>query len=272
MRGTSRGSLAAAKERLAAALSGDTSAAATALGNELFSVVGLLDREAAVRRTLSDPTVPGSLRAGLATSLLSGRVSAAALEQITGLSKERWSEPGDLTDATEQLAVLAICAAADRDGVLDEVEDELFRFSRIVSGNPDLRYSLANQFVPPAARESIITDLLDGKVAAPSLRLISQAAGYPRGRSVDASLEEFAGLAADLRQRLIAEVHVVAELTTPQRSRLVAALSAAYGHDVHLNVVIDPELIGGMTVRVGDELIQGSAESRLAAVRRNLAA
>jgi F-type H+-transporting ATPase subunit delta len=272
MRGASRASLAAAKERLAAALSGSTSAAAASLGDELFSITGLLDREPAVRRNLSDPTIGGSLRAGLARTLLSGRVSDAALGQFTGLATERWSEPGDLTDATEQLAVLAICAGADTDGVLDEVEDDLFRFGRIVGGNPDLRYALANQFVPAQARRGIVTDLLDGKVSEPSLRLISQAAANPRGRSVDASLEEYAGLAADLRQRLVAEVHVVAPLTTAQRSRLAAALSATYGHDIHLNVVLDPEVIGGMTVRIGDELINGSVESRVAGIRRNLAA
>jgi F-type H+-transporting ATPase subunit delta len=272
MRGASRASLAAAKERLAAALPGDTSAQAASLGEELFAITGLLDHESAVRRSLSDPTIEGSFRAGLARDLLSGRVSDPALDQLTGLAAERWSEPGDLVDAAEQLGVLAICAGADTDGVLDEVEDELFRFGRIVGGNPGLRYALGNQFVPAEGRRRIVTDLLDGKVAAPSLRLISQAAAYPRGRSVDLSLEEYAGLAADLRQRLVAQVHVVAGLTTEQRSRLVAALSTAYGHDVHLNVVIDPEVIGGMTVRIGDELINGSIESRLALARRDVAA
>ena len=272
MRGASRASLAAAKERLTAALSEDTSAEAAGLGDELFAIVGLLDREPAVRRNLSDPTIGGSFRAGLSRDLLAHRVSGKALDQFTGLAEARWSEPADLVDAAEQLAVLAICAWADSDGLLDEVEDELFRFARIVGGNPDLRYALSNQFVPAEARRGIVTDLLDGKVAGPTLRLISQAAAYPRGRTVDNNLEEYAGLAADLRQRLVAEVHVVAELTTQQRSRLVAALSAAYGHDVHLNVVIDPELVGGMTVRIGDELINGSVESRLAAVRRDLAA
>ena len=272
MRGSSRASLAAVKERLAASLSGRPEAEAESLGDELFAIAGLFDREPSVRRNLSDPTIDKSFRAGLVRALLGSRISGLALEQLIGLVEERWSEPGDLVDATEQLAVLAICAGADTDGVLDEVEDELFRFGRIVGGNPDLRYALANQFVPAEARRGIVADLIDGKVAAPTLRLVSQAAAYPRGRSLDSSLEEYAGLAADLRQRLVAEVHVAAELTARQRSRLVAALSATYGHDVHLNVVLDPEVIGGMTVLIGDDLINGSVESRLAAVRRNLAA
>jgi F-type H+-transporting ATPase subunit delta len=272
MRGVSRASLAAAKERLAAAMSGSTQAEAASLGDELFAVVGLLDHEPALRRNLADSSIEGSFRAGLAESVFSGKISATALAQVAGLATDRWSEPADLVDATEQLAVLAICGAADIDGQLDEVEDQLFRFSRIVGGDPGLRYSLSNQFVPAQARRSLVADLLDGKVTEQALRLISQAVAEPRGRGVDANLESYAALAAALRQRLIAEVHVAAELTSRQRSRLVATLSEAYGHDVHLNVVIDPELIGGMSVRIGDELINGSVESRLADVRRDLVA
>ncbi len=272
MRGASRASLAAAKERLAAALAEGTAAAAASVGDELFAVVQLLDHETALRRTLSDPSIDGSARAGLAESVLTGKVSAAVVSQVAGLAGNRWSEPADLVDAAEELAVLAICTGADKDGKLDEIEDELFRFGRIVGGDPGLRYALSNQFVPPAGRRGIVTDLLAGKVADPTLRLVSQVAAAPRGRSVDASLEKYAGLAAGLRQRLVAEVHVAAELTSAQRARLAAALSATYGHDVHLNVVLDPELIGGMSVRIGDELINASVESRLAAVRRDLAA
>jgi F-type H+-transporting ATPase subunit delta len=272
MRGTSRASLAAAKERLAAALAGSSAEQATRTGEELFAVVTLLDSQSALRRNLSDASIDGSARAGLARSLLADRLSATTVDQVSALVADRWSEPGDLVDATEDLAVLAVCVAADSSGQLDEVEDELFRFGRIVGADPRLRYALSNQFVSAAGRRSLVGDLLSGKVAAPTLLLVSQVAAAPRGRSVDASLEAYASLAAALRERLVAEVHVVSELTERQRSRLVATLSATYGHDVHLNVVIDPELIGGMSVRIGDELISGSVESRIAEVKRNLAA
>lgn len=272
MRGASRASLAVAKDRLAAALADASGGQAATVGDELFAVAGLLDREPALRRNLSDPAIAAAARAGLAESLLTGKISATSLAQATGIAADRWSEPRDLANAAEELAVLAICTGADRDGALDELEDQLFRFGRIVGGNPALRYALSNLFVPADARRSLVTDLLSGKVTEASLRLIGQAAAQPRGRSVDASLESYAGLAAALRQRLVAEVHVVVELTSEQRSRLVATLSAAYGHDVHLNVVLDPELIGGMSVRIGDELVNGSALSRLAELRRSMAA
>lgn len=272
MRGASRASLRAAKEGLSAALAGGTAAQANQLGAELFAVAGLLDSEPGLRRSLSDPSRDRAARTGLAQALLAGKISAGTLDQVSDLVAGRWSEPGDLADAAEELAVLAIAEAADCDGQLDDLEDQLFRFGRIVQGNPDLRAALSNQFVPAEGRREVVTELVAGKVSDPAMRLITQAAGYPRGRSLDAALEAYAGLAAELRQRLVAEVHVAVPLTDDQRTRLTAALVAAYGHDVHLNVVLDPEVLGGLSVRIGDELINGSVASRLAELRRDLAA
>jgi F-type H+-transporting ATPase subunit delta len=273
MRGTSRASLAAAKRRLAAALGdGEGPLQASALGDELFAVTALLDSEPALRRALSDPSRDGAARAGLAESVLRGKLSEIALDQLTSLVADRWSEASDLADACEQLAVFAFAVSADRAGQLDETEDELFRFGRIAAGNPDLRSALSNWFAPVAARTELVSTLRTGKVSAAALRLITQAAAQPRGRSLDASLEQYARLAAQLREQLLAVVRVAAPLSAERRARLAAALSAAYGHDVHLNVVLDPEVIGGLSVRIGDQLINGSVAARLAELRRGLAA
>jgi F-type H+-transporting ATPase subunit delta len=267
MRGASRASLAEAKEQLAG-LGEDVSR----VGDELFAVTTLLDREAALRRLLSDPARGAAARRALTAELLRGRVSEQTLELVTGLAGARWSEPGDLADAAEQLAVLAVAETADAAGTLDELEDELFRFGRVVNAEPELRAILANPFVDAERKRELIGSLLVGKVTPQALRLISQASVYPRGRSLDASLAEYGRLAAERRERVVAEVHVAVGLTADQRRRLAAALAAAYGHDVHLNVVLDPQVIGGMTVRVGDELIDGSMAGRLAGLRRGLVA
>ena len=272
MRGTSRESLRAAKERMDAALPGGTAAQWNQLGDDLFAVTRLLDGEPALRRALSDPSRDAQARTGLAAALLGGTISAAALAQLAGLVSARWSAPSDLADAAEELAVIAIAKAADAGGELDDTEDELFRFGRIVQANPGLRAALSNQFAPAEGRQAVVTDLLAGKVAGPALRLITQAAGHPRGRSLDASLESYARLAAELRERLVAEVRVAAPLTDAQRGHLAAALATANGRDVHLNIVLDPEVVGGMSVRIGDELINGTAVGRLADLRRRLTA
>jgi F-type H+-transporting ATPase subunit delta len=272
MRGASRASLSAAKERLASALAGGDAAQATQIGDDLFAVAGLLDGEPGLRRSLSDPSRDRAARTGLAEALLAGKVAEPSLELVKVLVGARWSEAGDLADAAEELAVLAIAEAADCEGKLDDLEDDLFRFGRIVQANPDLRSALSNQFVPAEGRRNVVTQLVAGKVIEPALRLITQAAAHPRGRSLDAALEAYANLAAELRERLVAEVHVAVPLTDDQRGRLAAALVAAYGHDVHLNVVLDPEVLGGLSVQIGDELINGSVASRLAELRRDLAA
>jgi F-type H+-transporting ATPase subunit delta len=95
---------------------------------------------------------------------------------------------------------------------------------------------------------------------------------HPRGRSLTVALDLCAGIAARHRQQLVALVRTAVDLSAGQRRRLAQALTASYGHDVHLDVVVDPSVVGGISVQIGDELIDGTAASRLAAVRRKLAA
>jgi F-type H+-transporting ATPase subunit delta len=269
VRGVSRTSLAQVEELLEPLTA--SAQAADALGQELFEVTGLLASQPVLRRALTDPSREPETRAGLATAILRGKVSDAALGLVVAAAQARWSAPGDLTNALEQLAVQAIVAAAEHEGRLDDLEDELFRFGRIVASNPPLRMALSNPFGSAEAKTSLLTDLLGSKVSPEAERLITQAAVNPLGRSLDVSLEEYAGLAAARRERLVAEVHVAVALSAEQRGRLAAALADAYGHQVHLNMVLDPRVAGGMTVRVGDELIDGSVATRLAEARRRLA-
>lgn len=270
MRGASRASLSEARDRLVRAVA--ERGAAAALSDELFAIVTLLDAQPSLRRALTDPTRPADARTGLARSLLEGKVSPATLDLVSSLAGARWSEPGDLATATEQLAVLAAAAAAGEAGQLDEVEDELFRFGQLVAANPALRSALSSPTAPAELKRRLLDTLLDGKVSSTSLRLITQAAVHPRGRSLDASLTEYARLVAEWRQRLIAVVRVAVPLSERERDRLAAALAAAFGHGIHLDVLLDPDVLGGISVRIGDEFIDGSVASRLATLRRQLAA
>jgi F-type H+-transporting ATPase subunit delta len=269
MRGASRGSFIMAREQLTAALADQSTAAA--LGEDLFAVTHLLDQEPGVRRALTDATSPLAARTGLARRLLEGRVSGPTLDLVTGMADSRWSSPRDLADAAGELAVLATAAAAEHDGQLDDLEDELFRFSRILSAEPALRSALEDQGLPDEGKRGLLDTLLADKVSPAALRLIIQAVIYPRGRNLETTLDEYGRLAAAWRQRLIAVVRVAAGLTEDERGRLAAALSHTYGHDVHLNVVIDPGVMGGISVQIGDEVIDGSVASRLAQLRQRLA-
>jgi F-type H+-transporting ATPase subunit delta len=270
MRGVSRGSLTAAKDRLATMAAG--SARPGQLGAELFSVVGLLDSEPPLRRALADSSSARDARAGLVAGLLGSRLSADTVELVSSVATSPWSSPADLADAVEQLAVLAVVTEADEAGRLDELEDELFRFARVLGTQPELRAALGNPFAPADAKRRLVDSLLAGKATPQTVELVTQAALQPRGRSLDWQLEEYARLAAEHRERLVAEVRVATELSGAQRGRLVTLLSRAYGHDVHLNLVLDTQVIGGMIVRIGGEQIDASVASRLAEARRGLTA
>jgi F-type H+-transporting ATPase subunit delta len=270
MRGASRVAFAEARDRLSDVVR-DADVAAT-VGDELFAVVGLLDSEPGLRRSLADYTSPREARTGLARGLLGERVSAATLDVVEGLAGARWSVPRDLADTAEELAVFATAAAAGGARNLDDVEDELFRFSRIASGEPELLAAMADQRLPDEQKRGLLDELLADKVTPASLRLITQAVLHPRGRNLEANLADYARLVAEWRQRLIAVVRVATELSGRQRQRLTRALSAIYGQGIQLNVVIDPQVVGGVSVQIGDELIDGTLSSRLAALRRHWAA
>jgi F-type H+-transporting ATPase subunit delta len=268
MRGASRVAYGELREQLAAAVTGPVVAQRT--GDELFAVVRLLDSEHGLRRALADPTKPSPEKAAVARQLLHGKVSGRTEDLVADAVAARWATSGDLADAIEQLAIEALTMAAQFGGTLDDLEDDLFRFGRLVSGQPGLREALIGP-AGPAAKQSLLENLLSGKVAGPALALITQVLTHPRGRSPQAALDLCADIAARRREQLIAVVRVATELTAEQRGRLRENLASAYGQGIHINVVHDPAVIGGISVQIGDELIDGTAASRLAAVRRRLA-
>jgi len=270
MRGVSRASFAALTDGLAD--EGVTSAAvATKLGQELFAVVGLLDTEHGLRRALADPGKPAAEKGAITSALLRGKVVRRTEDLVVAAAESHWASPGDMVDALEQLAVEAMVFAAQADDGLDDLEDELFRFSRVISANPDLRAALADPSVPEELKRQLLGTLLDGKVTAVALALINQMVAHPRGRPLNLALDLCATIAARRREQLIAVVRSAIELSVAQRRRLAEALAGVYGHKVHLNVVLDPSVLGGISVQIGDELIDGTAVTRLAEVRRKLA-
>ena len=247
-----------------------TSLAAT-VGDELFAVLHLLDSEPGLRRALADPSKPADEKGAIVVALLHGKVTPATEELVAATVRAQWAGPADMTDALEQLAVEAFAIAAEESGQLDDLEDELFRFSRVVASEPELRAALTEPALPDAGKQGLINALLADKVTPVTLRLITEMSLHPRGRPLLVSLDMCTRIAAERRQRLIAVVRTATDLSAEQRRRLADALAGIYGHEVYVNIVIDPEVMGGMTIQVGDELIDASVASRLAAVRRKLA-
>jgi F-type H+-transporting ATPase subunit delta len=270
MNGASREALAAARERLDA-LTDSTSVDAAQLADELAAVTALLDREASLRRVLTDPAQPGEAKAELVRRVLGAQVTGPTLDLVSGTVRSRWSQPRDLVDALEELANVADLTAAEKADALDDVEDELFRFSRIVSSNTELRAALTDRAVGASAKIELLHRLLGGRANVTTERLVTRLVTAPRGRSLEAGLESLSKLAAARRDRMVAVVTSAVPLSDAQKRRLGAALAKLYGRRMHLNLDVDPEVLGGIQVTVGDEIINGSIADRLEDARRRMA-
>jgi F-type H+-transporting ATPase subunit delta len=270
MRGSSRASLASAEERLEALL-GAPYADRTAIADGLFAVAALLDQNVTLRRALTDPSQEGEAKAGLANRLLEGKLPGGVVDLVAGLARSRWAQARDLADACEQLAVTALMAAAEAEGRLDRVEDELFRFGRVVNADPQLRSALADRRGSVERRTQLLHQLLADKVAPETLRLARQAVLAARGLNLEAALTHYGQLAARRREQLVAHVLVALPLEEAQRDRLTAALRQMYGRPVHLNVDVNPDVLGGIRVEIGDEVLDGTVGRRLDDARRRLA-
>jgi F-type H+-transporting ATPase subunit delta len=204
-------------------------------------------------------------------ALLGDRVMPETAQVLDAVVRQSWSVSTDAVDTIDELAAQALFTVAERRDELDDVEDAFFRFGRIVDREPGLRAALSDRALPDDRKASLLDSLLDGKVPDAMLTLVREVVLHPRGRTFDRGLDEYAQLAAARRGRLVARVRTVVAPTPEQIERLQAALATQLGHHVHVNIEIDPTMIGGITIRVGDELFDGSIAHRIAEARRYVA-
>ncbi|MET9224930.1 F0F1 ATP synthase subunit delta [Lentzea sp. NPDC003310] len=268
----SREALAAAELRLLELADATTSTDDLAkLGEELFAVLGLLIEQRTLRGALADASSEAAGREQLARGLFAGKVSDATLQILVAVVTARWSSPRELVDGVESLARTTLLVRAERDGQLDSTEDELFRLGRIVAGSNELELLLADPAGDAAGKVALVDSLIEGKVSPVTKTLVDQLVRNPRGVRVADGLSELADLAAKRRQRSVAHVKSAVELTAEQVDRLTATLTTIYSRPIALHVEVDPALGGGLSIKIGDEIIDGSIAGRLAALRRNLA-
>ena len=241
------------------------------LAAELFAVADLLHSEAGLRRALADPGTEQRARVGLLERVLSGKVSDDALEVLRWAVESRWSRDRDLESAIDTLGVEAELASAEAQGQLEDVEDELFRFGRIAESNAELSLALSDLSVPAARKRGLLERLLEGRANAVTIRLVQRAVTRgEKGRTIDRVIDDLVALAAERRQRKVAVVQVARPLDAGQTDRLREALSRTFGGEVELRVDVVPDVLGGIIVQVGDEVVDGSVARRLAEAQRLL--
>lgn len=250
----------------------DLAATAATVGGELFAVVETLDAERTLRSALADPSAAAGLRTALAQRVFGGKVAPATLAVVEAAVGQEWSKSSDLLNSLVRVGREALLAAAAEQHQLDSVEDELFRLGRIVAANPALEQAISDRSKPAAAKQHLLSQLLHGKVTETTEALVRQAVGRVDGAGTAPAetFNELSGLAAQQRDRTVAHVRSAVPLTAEQTERLSASLVGIYGKPVAVHVEIDPSVVGGLVVRVGDEVIDGSAAGRLASLRKAL--
>jgi len=273
MRSASRQALRAVSEQFGARAASLDSAGLSSMSAELVSVAKILVREPVLTRHLTAPSEDTGPRIRLVERLVTGQVGDATLDVLRSAVSQRWSTGSDLIDAVEHVSQQALLEVAERENTVDEVEDQLFRFSRILDAQPRLAILLGDESAGADGRLSLLRAVLDGAggpVNPIAASLLSQTVELLRGAPAEESMKNLAEAAVARRGEIVAQVSAAADLTDTQRARLTGVLGRIYGHPVSVQLQIAPDVLGGLLISVGDEVIDGTLSSRLAAAEAQL--
>lgn len=272
LRSASRDAQAALVQRfddVSASLSADQ---LVTLSDELTAVVTLLEAEPILARHLAEGSGAAEPKKQLLQRLLGGKVGTATLDVLGTAASVRWSRTADLVVGVDTVAKLALLARADRDGHTDEVAEQLFRFGRLLDAEPQLNLLLSDTSTPAAERVSLLRGVLGraGGMNSTAAALLAQSIESLSDRRADEAVTDLAQLAIARRGEVVAEVVAAADLSQGQRTRLSQILTRIYHHPVSVQLTVDSAVIGGLSVAVGDEVIDGTLSSRLTAASNKL--
>lgn len=243
------------------------------LAGELFALVDVLDHNGTLRRAVTDSSREAAARQGIVNSVFDGKISSQAMAVLTNAVAQRWSEDSDLADALERAAVLAVIASAQsRGGVdaLDEVLNELLTFVRTVDSNAQAQEALSDHQASKEAKKKLAVALGGPATTAEGVLLLERVGSNPRGLHAARAADEFAEIIVKRQNRYIARVTSAINLSQAQLERLGRALNAVYGRELKLDVSVDPAVLGGLRVQVGDEVIDGTVETRMSDLSRSI--
>ena len=172
-----------------------------------------------------------------------------------------------MSDEKIQSYAQAILAVASAESNAAQIEDEIYRFSQVLQSSEELKSTLSDASIPSTRRQQIVEDLLDGQVTQTTVALVSMIVAAGMGSDIKAIADRVVGLGAESRDKAVAEVYSVVDLSSDQQQRLAAALKSATGKDVEMKIIIDESVMGGLLVQIEDEVIDGTVRTRLKQLR-----
>jgi F-type H+-transporting ATPase subunit delta len=262
MGSATRGALAGTRAELAAVgraelpVAGDLLAASRVIGATPHLRTALTDNEAGVAE-----------KRALIERIFGGKISPTAVSLLVSASSQRWSSASDFLSGLEEVG-LRVAADAAGDA---EVDAELYAFQRLVAADAELELALGSKLGSTDAKVRLVDRLL-GPAASPATTLVVRhLVQAPRGRRIGEMLRHVASVVADQRGFDVATVTSAVPLTDDQVARLERTLGAQAGRRIRFDSVVDPSVVGGVRVQIGDDVIDGSVASRLNDLRQKLA-
>ncbi len=238
-----------------------------AIGEQLLSAVGILAGSPALRTAIADAAADGAAKTKVVDSVFSSAL-AGTRSVLRAAATSRWSSQDDLLTGIEELGIRAVAASAPASV---SIADELAAFGKAVSADADLEFAVGSTLVDGVAKAKVVAKLVSGQVSKQTVQILTALVGQSRGRRIGELIARATSLVADEAGRVVATVQTATPLTAAQKQRLVVSLSHTAGHDVTINEVVDPSVIGGVRVVLGDRVIDGTVSSKLAALRLALA-
>ncbi len=251
-----------------AALSGLPSRQVTLqLAEELFAASRVIADSIQFRAVLSDPSSQIADKKAALGAVFGSAVGGTAQQLLLDVVSQRWSQEWDLVAGIEELGFRV---AAESAGAEVSVDRELFEFGAVVSSNDELELAVGSKLDAAGNKVALVERLLEKKASAQTLAIVRHLVQAPRGRRFGAAIQEAAAIVADQAGLSIATVTSATPIAAAQLARLQKGLAASYGRELRINQVVDPSIIGGVRVQVGDEIIDGSVANRLSELRLQL--
>ena len=235
-------------------------------GEQILAAARALDASAQLRALLADPTLDAKERESLVAKVF-GSFGASAIALLGSLAAERWSNASQLVDGIEEIGIRAIARAETK----ADIVAELFAVERAVRSDAELELALGSKLASAESKAEVVTRLLAKQGSAATNAIVRHLVQSPRGRRIGALLRRTAEVVADVTGRVVATVTVAAPLSDGQQAALAADITARFGREPRIQYLIDPAVIGGVRVRVGQTVIDGTIASRIADLRLQLA-
>lgn len=245
-------------------------AVAAQVGTELFLIVDQLDADRSLRVAVADTSLEAAQREGIIGEVFGPKIAEPTKQILVAAASQEWSTPREFRAGLVALGRRALMRAAEQQGQLEKVETELYELSTLLERETELTQLLSDRTATAAQKRGLLASVIYGKVTMFTEALALQVIGRP----VDNPVDDLAALAedvAELRGKTVARVVAAEELSSSQREALASKLQNIYGREMAIHSEVDPSLLGGMIVRVGDEEIDGSTRGKLTRLRTDLA-